>query len=281
MSSCITPFIVKNNIKGEIPVPCGKCPNCLKRRISGWSFRLMQEEKISMSAHFITLTYDTQHVPITRNGFMDIRKRDVQLFFKRLRKSMAKTEVTKTKNPVHTLPIKYYVAGEYGGKTKRPHYHAIIFNCKPELIEAAWQLGSVHYGQVSVASVGYTLKYMSKPKKIPMHKNDDRTPEFSLMSKGLGASYLSANAKNWHMANLDDRMHLIIEDGKKIAMPRYYKDKIYTEEQRKRIAHFQKFASITREMENMLDPNYLFNKTQSDICAFEKLKKDAETRNTI
>lgn len=166
----------------EYAVPCGKCPECTARRVSGWSFRLMQEEKNSISAHFITLTYDTNHVHITPNGFMGLKKRDLQLFFKRLRKAHAKDLAFGGKR------IKYYACGEYGGRTLRPHYHVILFNAKCELIQGAWQLGSVHYGKVSGASVGYTLKYISKPSKIPMHRNDDRLKEFALMSKGLAAA---------------------------------------------------------------------------------------------
>lgn len=36
----------------------------------------------------------------------------------------------------------------------------------------------------------------------------------------------------WHKADLDNRMYLPIEDGKKIAMPRYYKLKLYSDEER-------------------------------------------------
>lgn len=172
---CLTPILIKNKSthQGNV-VPCGKCAACVKRRISAWSFRLMQEEKVSTSAHFITLTYDTTHVPITQNGFMSISKRHVQLFLKRLRKAHSGSQAS---------GIKYYCVGEYGGKTKRPHYHVLLFNCDIEHVEPSWKWGQVHYGNVCGASVGYTLKYMSKPSKIPLHRNDDRVPEFSLMSK--------------------------------------------------------------------------------------------------
>jgi len=170
---CYAPIIIKQD-EVSISVPCNKCEKCTKRRISGWSFRLMEQDKISTCSHFITLTYDTEHVPFTKNGFMDLKKRDLQLFFKRLRKC----HIADPK-----YPIKYYAAGEYGGKTNRPHYHIILFNAAIELIQPAWQLGSVHYGTVSEASVGYTCKYIQKPKRIPMHRNDDRQTEFALMSK--------------------------------------------------------------------------------------------------
>jgi len=171
---CDTPITITIKRTDEKQaVPCGKCPKCLSRRISGWSFRLMQEDKYSTSSHFVTLTYDTANVPISRNGFMSLEKRDLQLFFKRLRKSN-----------VHRL--KYYAVGEYGSDKMRPHYHILLFNVSIDTIEIAWGNGSVHHGCVSAASVGYTLKYMCKPSKVPRHRNDDRVPEFSLMSKNLG-----------------------------------------------------------------------------------------------
>jgi len=45
-------------------------------------------------------------------------KRDVQLFVKRLRKDQDARGLAK---------IRYYLVGEYGDQTKRPHYHAAIF----------------------------------------------------------------------------------------------------------------------------------------------------------
>lgn len=163
---------------------------------------------------------------------MTLNKKDVQLFFKRLRKLNEKKN-----NP---LKISYYLCGEYGGKTCRPHYHIILFNALVETVQTAWTCGGVHYGEVNGASIGYTLKYMSKAKRIPQHANDDRTPEFSLMSKGLGKNYIDPRTRKWHIVDLENRMYIPIEDGKKIAMPRYYKDKIYDELQRKRIAFFNK-----------------------------------------
>lgn len=234
---CLTPINIRDQKNGGmLTVPCSKCTNCKKRRASEWSFRLMQEDKISESSMFLTLTYDTSNVPITRAGFMSIRKRDLQLFFKRLRKAQSGDGVSN---------IKYYAVGEYGGRTYRPHYHVILFNCKTELIQDAWKFGSVHYGEVSGASVGYTLKYISKKSKIPLHRNDDRTPEFSLMSKGLGISYLSKKMVNWHKADLENRMYCNLTDGKKCAMPRYYKNKIYNE--------FEKLVAGEATKKRMLD----------------------------
>lgn len=190
------------------------------RLVHSWSFRLMQEEKKSSSANFITLTYATSNVPITKGRRFTLWKRDLQLFFKRLRKA-------DTKSGKQSL-IKYFAVGEYGGRTHRPHYHIILFNANIQDLQKAWGLGNIHYGFVDYASVYYTLKYVMKS---PRKRKDTRQKEFRLMSKGLGKSYVDKFGK-WHQKAITERMYLNLMDGKKIGMPRYYKDKIYNDEQR-------------------------------------------------
>lgn len=275
--ACITPFTVTKKTGQKVHVPCGKCPDCKGRRTSGWSFRLMQQERISMSAQFITLTYDTNHVPITRNGYMSLRKCDLQKFFKRLRKNHS-VQCTSGSMPA----IKYYAVGEYGGKTKRPHYHAILFNADITLIQKSWQLGSVHYGTVTGASVGYTLKYMQKESKIPMHRNDDRLREFSLMSKGLGENYLTQAMVRWHHADPINRMYVTTDQGQKVSMPRYYKEKIYVETELRRIGHFAIQTAITKLLEHEENMRQLHGdravevQTEIHINQFKKMYSDAE-----
>lgn len=168
---CLTPWQKK-----ETPdlIPCGKCSECIARKISAWSVRLTSQERQCNSALFLTLTYSTDHVPISPNGFMTLNKRDVQLFFKSLRKAQYGNKKS---------DIKYYAAGEYGGRTNRPHWHIILFNARIELLQPAWDKGQIHYGTVTPASIGYSLKYISKPKRFPKHANDDRLRECALMSK--------------------------------------------------------------------------------------------------
>jgi len=223
----------------------------------------MQEERISTSAHFLTLTYSTTTVPLTKRGFMSCRKEDCQLFLKRLRKRHPKD-----------VRLKYFLAAEYGGRTLRPHYHMILFNADIMHIQPAWDLGDIHYGSVTGASVGYCLKYMSKGQLIPIHANDDRVPEFRLMSKRLGASYLSNRMVLWHKADLDNRMYCNLTDGRKISMPRYYKDKIYSEQERKRVAFFSRLAMIQEQLrkEREAGAYYWRNRAEAHQAAFRKMK---------
>lgn len=228
MAQCMYPYQVERKAyhKQEdayVPVPCGRCPECLKRRSSIWGFRLQKEEERTKSAHFVTLTYDSKYVPISSNGFMTLDYRDVQKFFKRLRKLHNDKQ----------YPIKYYVCGEYGSKRRRPHYHIVLFNSDELAISKAWihptdyrPLGNVHFGEVSGASISYTIKYINKGQWRPDHSKDDRYPEFSHMSLGLGSNYLTEDTIKYHTQNID-KAYITLRDGIKMAIPRYYKDKIF------------------------------------------------------
>lgn len=214
----------------------------------------MQEEKISTSAHFITLTYDSVHAPINKNGKLDLSKRDLQLFFKKLRKA----------SECYQDKIKYFAVGEYGGKTQRPHYHILLFNCRVELIQPAWDFGSVYYGTVTGASIGYTLKYMSKKAK-PVYGVEK---PFALMSKGLGKAYVTLEMVKWH--NAGRRMYCVLAGGKKISMSRYYKDKVFTPEMRKAVGELTR-----RDMVNEASRKPVISSAdlaKNHIAAFQRME---------
>lgn len=226
---CLTPINIraKNDTERDtafVPVPCGKCPKCRQRRVDGWVFRLLQEEKRHNSSLFVTLTYANPYVPITDNGFMSLTKDDPQKFFKRLRKNTG------------CNTIRYYLCGEYGDTTWRPHYHAILFDAKEQDIEDAWRdpdtgqpLGHVHFdGAPTGDSIAYVCKYINKEHRIPVHARDDRQPEFSLMSKRMGDNYLTPEMVRWHSDN--EAHHVVLPGGHEKALPRYYREKIFNQE---------------------------------------------------
>jgi len=229
--ACDSPYLVMPRAGTQkVPVPCGKCPACKIRRVNQWVFRLMQEEKRAVTSYFVTLTYDTSTVPISKHGFMTLRKKDVQDFMKRLRK---------LEGYALDPPIKYYAAGEYGTNNGRPHYHLILMNVRDvKNIAKAWELsgnsiGIVHVGSVSGPSIAYTCKYIDKAGIVKRHARDDRAKEFSLMSKGIGSTYITPESMAYHKADLT-RMYVTNPGGIRVSMPKYYRDKMYTESERKK-----------------------------------------------
>lgn len=219
---CLSPISIKNPNTGRFnTVPCSRCAACIARKRSAWSFRLENELKHSQSAHFITLTYDDDNLFTNDYGNPSVSKSDVQLFLKRLRK--------------HFPPIiRYYAVSEYGSKTHRPHYHIIMFNMVgdrefvQDTVLASWGKGNVDVGTVTPASIAYVTKYVFQKGK---HR-DGENPVFALMSRkpGLGSKYIETHRK-WHQKDIN-RVYAVKEGGVKIALPRFYKDKIYTDMQK-------------------------------------------------
>jgi len=201
---------------GFMNVDCGRCYACLQRKRSEWTFRLLEEQKDSLFGNFVTLTYNDK--AIKYGDTATLYKKDVQDYIKRVRKK-------------NKYKIKYYMVGEYGTKTNRPHYHGIIFNGEEKLLREKWeQNGHVHIGKVNQSSIHYVTKYMVNRTK----PQDGREKEFSLMSNGIGLGYIKRN-KKYHVDN--DILHLTFKGGLKNKLFRYYKQKIWTNElQIKRLA---------------------------------------------
>lgn len=217
MPSCLAPLSLRNPPR---TVPCGKCPYCLSNKRHDWIFRLNLEQKHSVSSIFVTLTIAPQYLS-WRNGIAQLQKSDFQKFIKRIRQEQEKYS---------TLQVRYYGVGEYGTKTGRPHYHALIFNLHEKVdIKKFWYHGHVHIGEVTQSSVAYCTKYVIQYKDASQ-KNIN--PPFAVMSKrpAIGHQYLTATMKKWHK---DNQYFHVMDHEQKLNMPRYYRKKIFTDRELK------------------------------------------------
>lgn len=155
---------------------CGQCMHCRYNRRRLWAHRIILEAVVHPTASFLTLTYDTEHVP--HDG--SLRPRDLTLFLKRLRKRLDRN-------------IRYFAVGEYGDESWRPHFHLALFGIDHEAYEAvndAWGMGFIYFGDLTWESAGYIAGYVTKK----MTAKDDarlqgKYPEFARMSlrPGIGA----------------------------------------------------------------------------------------------
>lgn len=232
---CLTPITIKNphahrmGASQYMEVPCRKCSICMKRRATQWMFRLQWEDKYSDTSAFMTYTYADETVPISPNGLLTLDKKHHTDFMKRLRKHVKK-------NYPNNPPLKYYMVGEYGGETERPHYHAILFNLpkymidRPETIMEIWQHGLITADTVSNGSIAYVVGYVNKQKFFTTDDpNDDRVKEFSLMSKKLGIQFLTEERKKRMRKLLEPTIK--VEDGRIMAIPDYFRKKVFNEEE--------------------------------------------------
>lgn len=168
--------------------------------------------------YFLTLTYDEKHVQRADNGRLSLRFYDVQLYLKRLRKAK--------------YYVKYICVGEYGPETGRPHYHMLLWTDAPvEFLQTNWKssrtgriMGHVHFGVLSMASAMYTLKYIIQPKQRAIDGVEKTRAQFS---KGLGLSYLNREVYEWHTADFDAPNYHSFIGSQRVALPRYYRNKIF------------------------------------------------------
>lgn len=151
---------------------------------------------------FLTLTYDDSSLPIALSGFPTLAPEHTKNWLKRLRKAIAPTR------------LRFFLAGEYGETTWRPHYHAAIFglptcsrgrtrrlpgSARPvwkgccascELVGNTWGHGDVDLGILETSSAQYVAGYVTKKM---MHRLDPRLrgrePEFSRKSNRPGLAY--------------------------------------------------------------------------------------------
>lgn len=244
-------YIVFNHRDGyhdaPIRLPCGRCIGCRLEYSRWWALRCVNEASLYQQNSFITLTYNDKNIPPGGT----LVKRDLQLFFKRLRKEVGKSDNGK---------IRYFACGEYGDNTHRPHYHAILFNYSPtdktilrtsrfkrkfgenvtgdnvlytsQIVHDLWQQkGYISIGSVGFESAGYVARYTVKKIVGDMAKKiyGAREPPFALMSRrpGIGHDWIKKYESDIYAK---DYLHL---NGKKIRPCRYY-DNILKESNPKR-----------------------------------------------
>jgi hypothetical protein len=181
--------------------------------------RCVHEAALHEDNCFLTLTYEDRKLP--ESGSLD--HKDFQDFMKRLRRRYEPRK------------IKYYMCGEYGEDTKRPHYHACLFNFdfadktiyktqngfnlyNSDTLHDLWGHGYCVIGDVTFDSAAYVARYIMK--KINGDAADlhygDLKPEYNAMSNGIG--------KEWFNKFKDDVFpgDFVVMNGKKVAVPKYY-----------------------------------------------------------
>ncbi|QCS36900.1 replication initiation protein [Tortoise microvirus 22] len=263
---------------------CGKCYECRRKRASHWRFRLLQEYKYSPTKrfHFVTFTFSEDSLFSLRSEFPDlddncIAKVAVRRFLERYRKR-------------YGVSLRHFLVTELGGKNGRIHLHGIVMDCKAgryrgskyiidmDLFHSIWRYGYCFFGWCNERSISYVTKYIMKPD--PYH------PTFRpklLLSPGIGSDYFrDLSVLRFHRSSSDGVWYCVSSTGHKLSMPRYYRDKIFSEDERLRHSldlldnpppfvfrgrEFSSFWSFHRAVYAFYD--YTLNLGVSDaLCAF-------------
>lgn len=268
-----------------VELPCGQCIGCRLEYSAQWAMRCILEAKQWKHNHFVTLTYDENHVPsmldtnsegnLIHKKLLDkeykvfpdtgelvelqtLHKPDLQKFMKDLRAHYRY-------DYKHT-GIRFYRCGEYGEETQRPHYHLILFNLpvfdlRPyfinkqheqiyisDYLQKIWGKGIVTVGEVTYQSRAYVARYIMK-KQTGKNKSYIREPEFTEMSTrpGIGKDYFDKHAAEIYK-NDEIVFRARLDAAVRKKPPRYF-DKLYDQIEPDKLSDIKK-ERRTRAQEN-------------------------------
>lgn len=238
-----------------ISLPCGHCVGCRLRYSRIWADRCLAEASYHDSNIFLTLTYNDSHLPrplikeredgsLSFSKIHPLVKRDVQLFIKRLRKHYFDQD------------IRYFLCGEYGSKSMRPHYHLILFglfldDLKPlymtsegfsyytsESIEKLWYVESdtEHSAgfhiitDVNWSTCAYVARYIMKKQYghgAEIYDELNYPKEFTLMSRrpGIGRQFYEDHKLDIYSDK--GEVFLSLPDGAHSIKSNRYYDRLY------------------------------------------------------
>lgn len=223
---------LRHDFVSSLDLPCGRCMGCRLDRSRDWAIRCVHESKLHKQNSFVTLTYSPEHLP-PDNG---LHYEHFQKFIRRLRKKAPK--------------FRFFMCGEYGDDTDRPHYHAILFglsfpdqqrfggsDAKPVYIsrtlEHIWGLGSCTVQAVNFSTARYVAGYIHKKRlgKDAAKFYERVTTDGEIISRALPLSRMSLKpgiGRPWLDKFFTDAFPHgnVISKGRETKTPKYY-ERIY------------------------------------------------------
>lgn len=262
----IIPPLYDQRVLG-VPTGCGKCMECRKQKSREWQVRLTEDIKYNTNGKMVTFTFSNESIKKIINDLEEDRKKhnnkilsyyadnmdeymDKQLFIydKRegyeLDNAIANKGIRMFLERMRKITKKYerhWFITELGHNgTENIHIHGIIWtNETYDTIRNKWQYGWIYPRSkeqekkcyVNARTVNYMTKYITKQDK----KHPNYIP-IILSSNGMGIQYINTlNATKNQFNGKDTNQMYRLDNGTKIPLPKYWKNKIYTEEEKEKL----------------------------------------------
>lgn len=221
-----------------VPVACGECVECRRKKSREWTVRLIEELRNNTEVYLVTLTFSEKALEELRSYVPPSEDEETLLQEERFICKTAIRYFTENWRKKFKKTIKHWFINELGHEgTERVHLHGLVWNTEniPDFkywIKNKWKYGIVHFGEwVNEVSIGYLMKYVTK--------NDEDHPEFKQYiwsSNGMGKNYLnrSDSLKNKYQKGKTNENYTM-PNGQKIQLPIYWRNHIYTEEEREKL----------------------------------------------
>lgn len=260
---------LKDTRTAIIPIGCGKCIECMREKAREWGIRLNEDIKDYKNGIFVTMTFSdksimelakevTKRTTRVKTGIKSIKKDKNGKEIKRYKYKTYNTEIKlngyETDNAIATLAvdrfnerwrkkygkaIRHWLVTELGHENcENIHLHGILYtNETIEAINERWSYGKVWGGYenkrsyVNGATVTYVTKYITK-----MDVDHKEYKPKILNSPGIGAGWLKRQGAKLAKYNGEQtKDYYRDERGYKRGLPIYYRNKIYTDEEREKL----------------------------------------------
>lgn len=221
------PYAAEDYRKQYVAIGCGECYECRKQKAQQWRVRLAEEIKVQKYAYFVTLTFSNESLielmkeTNTNEETNAVAILAVRRFLERWRKRYKKS-------------VKHWLITELGHEnTERIHLHGILFpefEMSNELLHEIWKYGRTDNGQYcNIQTINYIVKYVTKIDTE--HKNYKAV---IICSAGIGENYVHTfEAQNKYKYKKGESPEdYTLNNGQKVALPIYYRNKLYTREER-------------------------------------------------
>lgn len=224
-----------------IQIPCGKCIGCRIDYSRSWADRMtyhsLDKKILPNSSWFITLTYDDEHLSDLEHS------ENYDLYA--LNYDHSREFVKRLRNKFRDCQIDFYLSGEYGDSSFRPHFHLICYNVPlddleywksnefgdpyytSDTIEKIWSKGFCTISPFTWLGAAYTASYVQKKRDGRMlceYTAVGLTPERCFSSRRPGIA---------HDFYLEHYFDLWKNDGMKVSrsvnstghlgIPRYFR----------------------------------------------------------
>lgn len=251
----------------------------------------MLERLLHADSSFLTLTYSDENLPRLPSGLSTLEPRDVQLWLKRIRK-------------VSPVPLRFYLVGEYGDDTQRPHYHCALFGWPPcihgnssyskernsccpfcDQVRDTWGLGQIFVGHLSIQSAQYVAGYVTKKMTDARDPRlNGRHPEFCRMSlrPGIGHDALHEIASVMMEYALDERSDDVpssLQHGKKLLpLGRYLRRRLRELLGRDPKTPEAALARFTEELRDLFESSRVAPTPEARALVFKNSLIDADSQ---
>lgn len=213
-----------------VPIGCGNCIECLRQKQREWQVRLAEEIRHDNSGKFVTLTLSDESMQELGE---DVEKFAEGYVRDNLIATLAVRRYLERWRKKYKVSCKHWLITEWGqNATERLHLHGIMWTDELEDIKKIWKYGHVFIGEyVNEKSINYIVKYLGKVDII--HK--EYKPKI-LTSAGIGKGYVKRFDSNLNKYNgKETKEYYRTRQGYKMALPIYYRNKIYSEEEREKL----------------------------------------------